>query len=44
MIDLNGRDIDNTGFTKMEDLRNVSDDEFYNNVLEQFTEWLKNIN
>lgn len=39
--DLDGRQMDNTGFSKMEDLRTTSDEELYNMVLEQFAEWLK---
>lgn len=32
---------DNTGFSRMESLENVSDEELYSTVLEQFSEWLK---
>lgn len=39
--DLDGREIDNTGFSKMKDLKKANDEELYNNVLEQFSEWLK---
>ena len=39
--DLSGRSVDNTGFSKMNDLQKASDEELYNNVLEQFAEWLK---
>ena len=39
--DLSGRKVDNTGFSKMNDLQKASDEELYNNVLEQFAEWLK---
>lgn len=38
---LGGRELDNTGFSKMADLERASDTELYNNVLEQFAEWLK---
>ncbi len=38
--DLRGRVRDNTGFSKMEDLANVTDDELYMNILGQFSEWL----
>ena len=39
---LDGRERDNTGFVKLKKLENVSDDELYNSVLEQFASWLKN--
>lgn len=39
--DLDGRDVDNTGFTKFNDITKVSDSELYENVLEQFADWLK---
>ena len=38
---LEGRALDNTGFSKMVDLEMASDIELYNNILEQFAEWLK---
>jgi uncharacterized protein YciU (UPF0263 family) len=38
---LSGRKVDNTGFSKMKDLQKASDEELYNNVLEQFSKWLK---
>ena len=41
--DLDGRACDNTGFTKFTDVVNVSDDVLYANVLEQFADWLKNL-
>lgn len=40
--ELPGRKIDNTGFSKVNDLVGVSDAELYTNVLGQFAEWLKN--
>ena len=39
--DLSGREVDNTGFSKMKDLENVSDDELYTAILEQYVDWLK---
>lgn len=39
--ELDGRERDNTGFSKLEKLRDVSDEELYTSVLEQFTAWLK---
>lgn len=39
--DLKNRECDNTGFTRFEDIRNLSDDELYNRVLEQYPDWLK---
>lgn len=41
--DMSGRKRDNTGFSKMEDLNNASDDELYNNILEQFSGWLNGL-
>lgn len=38
---LEGRKIDNTGFTAMEDLNDVSDKDLYTKILEQFVKWLK---
>lgn len=40
---LDGRDIDNTGFTNLTDLDDTSDDELYRVTLEEFANWLKNI-
>lgn len=39
--DMSGRKRDNTGFSKMKSLENASDVELYNNVLTQFSLWLK---
>ena len=39
--DMPGRRRDNTGFSEMKDLNNVSDQELYANVLTQFSQWLK---
>ena len=39
--DLPGRTRDNTGFTKMEDIRNMDDSSLYNEILGQFTNWLR---
>ena len=36
-----GRVRDNTGFTKIDSIKDCSDDELYNVVLEQFAKWLK---
>ena len=41
--DMPGRTRDNTGFSKMRDLDQASDNELYNNVLEQFSGWLNGI-
>lgn len=38
---LDGRDRDNTGFVKLENLDTVSDNELYTSVLEQFVQWLR---
>lgn len=37
---LDGRPLDNTGFSKMIDLEDVSDTVLYNNILSQFADWL----
>ena len=39
--DLTGRPVDNTGFTKFNDVSKVDDTELYSKVLEQFADWLK---
>ncbi len=39
--DLPGREIDNTGFTNLNNLAKVSDSELYETILEQFADWLK---
>lgn len=39
--DLDGREVDNTGFTKFKDISKVSDTDLYSKVLEQFADWLK---
>lgn len=41
--DMSGRKRDNTGFSAMRDLNNVSDEKLYNNVLEQFSQWLRGL-
>ena len=41
--DMPGRTHDNTGFSKMKDLDNASDNELYTNVLEQFSDWLNGL-
>lgn len=41
--DMPGRTHDNTGFSKMKDLDNASDNELYTNVLEQFSGWLNGL-
>ena len=40
---MKGRARDNTGFSKMSSLENVSDSELYTDVLEQFSKWLKGL-
>lgn len=39
--DLGGREIDNTGFSNMRSLQDVSDSELYDTVLSEFAKWLK---
>lgn len=39
--DLDGRECDNTGFVRFTNIDNVDDIDLYNNVLEQFADWLK---
>ena len=39
--EMEGRERNNTGFTKMQDLDGASDNELYTNVLEQFSSWLR---
>ena len=39
--DLEGRKVDNTGFSAMKSLESASDAELYTNILEQFVDWLK---
>lgn len=39
--DLDGREIDNTGFSNMHSLQDVSDSELYDTVLSEFAKWLK---
>lgn len=41
--DLPGRTRDNTGFTKMSNIRNMGDIELYNAILGEFTNWLKGL-
>ena len=41
--DMSGRKRDNTGFSAMRDLNNVSDEKLYNNVLEQCSQWLRGL-
>ena len=38
--DLDGRKVDNTGFSRMKDLSKATDSELYTNVLGQYAEWL----
>lgn len=39
--DLSGREFDNTGFVRFDDIEHVSDEELYNIMLEKYAEWLK---
>ena len=39
--DLSGRDIDNTSFIKMKNIRKMKDDEVYNSLIGEFPDWLK---
>ncbi|MCR5123481.1 MAG: VWA domain-containing protein [Ruminococcus sp.] len=41
--DMEGRQRDNTGFSKMADLAAADDNELYTNVLEQFSKWLRGL-
>ena len=41
--DMPGRKRDNTGFSKMEALEQVSDNELYTNILDQFSGWLNGL-
>lgn len=41
--DMPGRKRDNTGFSKMQALDHVNDNELYTNVLEQFSGWLRGL-
>lgn len=41
--DLDGRDVDNTGFTNLANLNEIGDEELYRVVLEEFAGWTKNI-
>lgn len=38
--DLSGRPVDNTGFFNVADLNQLSDNEIYNQLLEQYVDWL----
>ena len=40
--ELSGRNHDNTGFVKVSDLNELSDEELYKKLLEQYNTWLKN--
>ena len=42
--DLEGRRCDNTGFIKVSDFDNMDDETLYNNLLEQYIDWLKVLN
>lgn len=39
--DIDNRECDNTGFVKFNDIADISDEELYNKVLEQYPDWLK---
>lgn len=39
--DLEGREVDNTGFIKVEDMGQVDDEALYNMLLDQYPEWIK---
>lgn len=41
--DLPGRRVDNTAFVKISELENLSDDELYGKLLEQYPQWLKSM-
>ena len=40
--DLDGRDADNTGFTAVEDMDKMTDEELYTEILRQYKDWLNN--
>lgn len=40
--DLDGRDADNTGFTAVEDMDEMTDEELYTEILRQYKDWLNN--
>lgn len=40
--DLKGRKCDNTGFTKVEDMNRMTDEELYTELLRQYKDWLNN--
>lgn len=42
--DLSGRKVDNTAFVKVTDFSRMSDDELYSKLLEQYPQWLKDMN
>lgn len=42
--DLDGRDVDNTAFIKVEDFASLSDDELYDKLLAQYPQWLRAMN
>jgi uncharacterized protein YegL len=39
--DMSGRFLDNADFFRVEDLRNVSDEDLYNSLLNEFPQWIK---
>lgn len=39
--DLPGREVDNTGFIKVEDFDKMNDEELYHELLEQYSKWVK---
>ena len=42
--DLDGRAVDNTAFIKVADFKNLTDDQLYDKLLEQYPDWLKAMN
>ena len=41
--DLDGRQVDNTAFVKVEDFTRLDDDQLFNKLLEQYPQWLQDI-
>lgn len=39
---LDGREADNTGFTSVEDMDKMTDEELYTEILRQYKDWLNN--
>lgn len=42
--DLDGREVDNTAFVKVDELENLTDEQLYDKLLEQYPQWLHEMN